>query len=63
MLNWFYNDLGLPVLVACAASVVLAAAVGAALNGLLIGRLRASFMVVTLGTLSLFRGLVNLVSW
>ncbi len=62
VLDWLYNGLHLPILVACAATVVLAGGVGAITNGLLIGRLRASFMVVTLGTLSLFRGLVNLVS-
>ena len=62
MLDWFYNDLRLPIVMACAATVVLATVLGAVSNGVLIGRLRASFMVVTLGTLSLFRGLVNLVS-
>ncbi|MEH1017179.1 ABC transporter permease [Micromonospora sp. CPCC 206060] len=36
--------------------VVLAAIVGGLLNGLLIGRLGLSFFVVTLGTMSLFRG-------
>ena len=62
LLSWLYNDLRLPILLACLASVALAGGIGALANGLLIGRLRASFMVVTLGTLSLFRGLVNLVS-
>ncbi|GAA1689194.1 ABC transporter permease [Fodinicola feengrottensis] len=62
ILAWFYHDLGFPIFVACVATVVLAGALGALSNGFLIGRLRASFMVVTLGTLSLFRGLVNLVS-
>ncbi|HKN51219.1 MAG TPA: ABC transporter permease [Amycolatopsis sp.] len=62
MLNWFYNDLGLPIFVACLASVGLAGLLGALTNGFLIGRLRAPFMVVTLGTLSLFRGVVNQVS-
>jgi ribose transport system permease protein len=62
ILHWYYVDLHLPVLLACFATVLTAGGLGALANGLLIGRLRASFMVVTLGTLSLFRGLVNLVS-
>lgn len=61
-LHWYYNDLGVPIAAACVAAVATAGALGALANGLLIGRLRASFMVVTLGTLSLFRGLVNLIS-
>lgn len=62
VLHWTYNGLGLPIFLACLATIVLTGLLGALTNGLLIGRLQASFMVVTLGTLSLFRGLVNLVS-
>lgn len=62
ILHWYYVDLGIPIIAACVAAVATAGVLGAVANGLLIGRLRASFMVVTLGTLSLFRGLVNLVS-
>lgn len=61
-LGWLYTsfDIGMPV--AIVLTVLFGALVGGGVNGFLIGRLQASFMVVTLGTLSLFRGLVNLTS-
>ena len=58
-LGAFVNDAGLPPLVAVAAALVFGAVLGA-FNGVLVGRLGLSFLVVTLGTLILYRGLVNL---
>ena len=42
------------------AVVGIAALIGAGVNGVLIGRVGLSFFVVTLGTLSLYQGIVNL---
>lgn len=55
-----YLDLGLPAVLAVALTIVFGGLLGAAVNGVLIGRLNLSFLVVTLGTLILYRGLVNL---
>lgn len=55
----FVNDWGLPAVVAVLAAVALGAALGA-FNGILVGKLGLSFLVVTLGTLILYRGFVNL---
>jgi ribose/xylose/arabinose/galactoside ABC-type transport system permease subunit len=41
-------------------TVVAAAVIGGGVNGVLIGRVGLSFFVVTLGTLSLYRGIVNI---
>jgi ribose transport system permease protein len=60
MLGVFVNDLGLPVLVAVVLVLLTATALGGLTNGFLIGRLQLSFLVFTLGTLSLFRGVLNL---
>ena len=59
-LGWFMNQAGLPVAIAIVATVVLGAALGGLVNGVLIGRLGLSFLVVTLGSLILFRGMTNL---
>jgi len=59
-LGWFINDAGLPVSIAIVATVALGAALGGLVNGALIGRLGLSFLVVTLGSLILFRGMTNL---
>jgi ribose transport system permease protein len=53
-------DLGLPALVAVVATILVGAAIGGGVNGVLIGRFRLSFFVVTLGTLSLYEGIVNI---
>lgn len=58
-LGAFVNDWGLPAVVAVLAALVLGAVLGA-FNGILVGRLGLSFLVVTLGTLILYRGFVNL---
>lgn len=59
-LAWFMNEAGLPVAIAIVATVALGAALGGLVNGVLIGRLGLSFLVVTLGSLILFRGMTNL---
>jgi ribose transport system permease protein len=53
-------DLGLPALVAVVATILVGAAIGGGVNGVLIGRFRLSFFVVTLGTLSIYEGIVNI---
>jgi ribose/xylose/arabinose/galactoside ABC-type transport system permease subunit len=58
-LGAFVNDWGLPAVVAVLAALALGAALGA-FNGILVGKLGLSFLVVTLGTLILYRGFVNL---
>lgn len=47
---------GIPLILAIILVIIGAALVGFVLNGLLIGKLALSFFVVTLGTMSLFRG-------
>ena len=42
------------------AAIAIAALIGAGVNGVLIGRVGLSFFVVTLGTLSLYQGIVSL---
>lgn len=56
----FYNDLGLPAGAAVVLTVIAGALLGGGINGFLIGRIGLSFLVVTLGTLILFRGVVNI---
>ncbi|MFN8231926.1 MAG: ABC transporter permease [Actinomycetota bacterium] len=51
---------GTPPLLALVICLAFGLVVGFAINGFLIGRLNMSFFVVTLGTLSLFRGVVYL---
>ncbi|HEX6762780.1 MAG TPA: ABC transporter permease [Gaiellaceae bacterium] len=58
----FYVRLGLPALLAVLLTVAAGALIGGATNGFLIGRVRMPFLVVTIGTLSLFQGITYLVS-
>jgi ribose transport system permease protein len=58
-LGWFLNDAGLPLAVALVATIALGTLLGGLVNGFLIGKLGLSFLVVTLGSLILFRGLTN----
>lgn len=58
--GWFLNSAGLPIALAIVATVILGAGLGGLVNGVLIGKLGLSFLVVTLGSLILFRGLTNL---
>jgi ribose transport system permease protein len=54
------NDLSLPVGLAILLTLGLGTALGGGINGFLIGRIGLSFLVVTLGTLILFQGALNL---
>jgi ribose transport system permease protein len=60
ILSELFNELGLPALLAVLATCLAAAFLGGAVNGVLIGRFGLSFFVVTLGTLSIYRGVVNI---
>jgi ribose/xylose/arabinose/galactoside ABC-type transport system permease subunit len=55
-----FAGLGLPALVAVVLTVLIGALLGGGVNGMLIGRAQLSFFVVTLGTASLFQGLVSI---
>ena len=59
-LGWFTNEAGLPLFVAIILTILLGVALGAIVNGIPIGKYGLSFLVVTLGSLILFRGLTNL---
>lgn len=58
----FYVKLGLPALAALILTVVSGGVLGGGINGLLIGWVQMPFLVVTIGTLSLFQGVTYLVS-
>jgi ribose transport system permease protein len=60
ILSKLFNDAGIPIGAAVAMTIVAGALIGGAVNGVLIGRIGLSFFVVTLGTLSLYRGIVNI---
>jgi len=60
VLSRLFNELGVPAWLAVLLTVAIAAVIGGAVNGVLIGRVGLSFFVVTLGTLSLYRGAVNI---
>jgi ribose/xylose/arabinose/galactoside ABC-type transport system permease subunit len=60
ILSKLFNDLGIPAPLAVLLTCAAAAVIGGAVNGVLIGRVGLSFFVVTLGTLSLYRGIVNI---
>ncbi|HEY4094801.1 MAG TPA: ABC transporter permease [Baekduia sp.] len=53
-------DAGVPGGIAVLLAILVGALVGGLTNGLLIGRMKLSFFVVTLGTLTVFTGVVNL---
>ncbi len=57
-LGWLWHDAGLPMGVAIALTLVVGIA-GGALNAVLIARLKFPPLIVTLGTLSLFRGIAE----
>ena len=59
-LGAFINDFGIAVVPAILMTVALGAVLGGGINGALIGRAGMPFLVVTLGTLILYRGVVNL---
>ncbi len=58
----FYVNLGLPALLAVVLTVIAGGIIGGAINGVLIGWIGMPFLVVTIGTLSLFQGVTYLVS-
>ena len=58
----FFSTFGIPALPAIILTVLAGALVGGAVNGLLIGWLGVPFLVVTIGTLSIFEGTTYLVS-
>ena len=59
-LGAFVNDLGVTPALAIVLTLAFGAVIGGAVNGMLVGVLGLSFLVVTLGTLILFRGVLNL---
>ncbi len=59
-LGAFVNDLGVTPALAIILTLAFGALIGGAVNGMLVGVLGLSFLVVTLGTLILFRGVLNL---
>ena len=60
ILSKLFNGVGLPALAAVILTLVIGALLGGGINGVLIGKAGLSFFVVTLGTLSLYRGIVNI---
>jgi rhamnose transport system permease protein len=58
VLGWLWRDVGLPMPAAIALTLLLGVA-GGALNAALIARLKFPPLIVTLGTLSLFRGIAE----
>lgn len=59
-LGAFVNDFGVPIPLAVLLTLAFGALLGGGINGVLVGRFGLSFLVVTLGTLILFRGGLNL---
>ena len=59
-LGSFVNDVGVTPALAIVMTVAFGALLGGGINGVLVGPLGLSFLVVTLGTLILFRGVLNL---
>ena len=60
ILSKLFNNVGLPIWLAIAVTILAGAAIGGSVNGVLIGRVGLSFFVVTLGTLSLYEGITNI---
>ena len=60
VLSKLFNGVGLPIVLAVLITIAAGALIGGFVNGVLIGRVGLSFFVVTLGTLSLYRGIVNI---
>jgi ribose/xylose/arabinose/galactoside ABC-type transport system permease subunit len=58
----FFSTFGIPAIPAIILTILAGALVGGAINGLLIGWLGVPFLVVTIGTLSIFEGTTYLVS-
>ena len=60
VLSHLFNNAGIPMILAIILTVLIAGAIGAGVNGVLIGRIGLSFFVVTLGTLSIYEGITNI---
>ena len=60
ILSKLYNGVGTPALLAVALTILFGALIGAGVNGTLIGKAGLSFFVVTLGTASLYQGIVSI---
>jgi ribose/xylose/arabinose/galactoside ABC-type transport system permease subunit len=60
VLSKLYSGAAFPSWLAVALTLVVGLGIGGAVNGLLIGRGRLSFFVVTLGTASLYQGIVSI---
>ncbi len=60
ILSKLLNGVGMPSALALLLTLAAGALIGGAVNGVLIGRVGLSFFVVTLGTLSLYQGIVNI---
>ncbi len=60
LLSQLFNNVGLPAWLAIIGTLAAGALLGALVNGVLIGKVGLSFFVVTLGTLSLYQGIVNI---
>ncbi len=60
ILSQLFNGAGLPAWLAVVLTILAGGLIGGGVNGVLIGRVGLSFFVVTLGTLSLYRGIVNI---
>jgi ribose transport system permease protein len=60
VLSKLLSGAGLPSWLALILTLAAGAVIGGAVNGVLIGRIRLSFFVVTLGTLSAYQGIVNI---
>jgi ribose/xylose/arabinose/galactoside ABC-type transport system permease subunit len=60
ILSELFNEVGMAAWLAVVLTVLAGGLIGGAVNGVLIGKVGLSFFVVTLGTLSLYRGIVNI---
>ena len=60
ILSKLFNGAGIPALLAVLLTIAVAMLIGGGVNGVLIGRAGLSFFVVTLGTMSIYFGIVNI---
>jgi ribose/xylose/arabinose/galactoside ABC-type transport system permease subunit len=60
VLSKLFNGVGMPALLAVVLTLAIGAAIGGCVNGSLIGKAGLSFFVVTLGTASLYQGIVSI---
>jgi ribose transport system permease protein len=60
VLSKLFNGVGVPSLLAVVLTLAFGALIGASVNGTLIGKAGLSFFVVTLGTASLYQGIVSI---